>query len=163
MQTNMRKSPWGLNNTQHPISSKKTRKQERWFSPRKNTSVGILCQMASPETYMHITLYGLTRLYLEIYLYGIYVYIQRYTHTYTHTHKAMKIEAMSVKERKRKFFFPFFIRYFPHLHFQCYPKNPPYPPTPLPTHSHFLAPAFPCTGADKVCKSNGPLFPVMAD
>jgi hypothetical protein len=37
------------------------------------------------------------------------------------------------------------------------------PPTPLPTHSHFLALAFPCTGAYKVCKSNGPLFPVMAD
>jgi hypothetical protein len=37
------------------------------------------------------------------------------------------------------------------------------PTTPLPTHSHFLALAFPCTGAYKVCKSNGPLFPVMAD
>jgi hypothetical protein len=37
------------------------------------------------------------------------------------------------------------------------------PPTPLPTHSHFLALAFPCTGAYKVCMSNGPLFPVMAD
>jgi hypothetical protein len=36
------------------------------------------------------------------------------------------------------------------------------PPQPLPTHSHFLALAFPCTGAYKVCKSNGPLFPVMA-
>ena len=36
-------------------------------------------------------------------------------------------------------------------------------PTPLPTHSHFLALAFPCTGAYKVCLSNGPLFPVMAD
>jgi hypothetical protein len=35
--------------------------------------------------------------------------------------------------------------------------------TPLPTHSHFLALEFPCTGAYKVCKSNGPLFPVMAD
>jgi hypothetical protein len=23
----------------------------------------------------------------------------------------------------------FFIRYFPHLHFQCYPKRPPYSPT----------------------------------
>jgi hypothetical protein len=31
-----------------------------------------------------------------------------------------------------------FIRYFPHLHFQCYPKSLPYPPpTSLP--SHFLA------------------------
>jgi hypothetical protein len=36
-------------------------------------------------------------------------------------------------------------------------------PTPLPTHSHFLALAFFCTGAYKVCKSNGPLFPLMAD
>jgi hypothetical protein len=37
------------------------------------------------------------------------------------------------------------------------------PPTPLPTHSHFLALVFPCTEAYKVCVSNGPLFPVMAD
>jgi hypothetical protein len=37
------------------------------------------------------------------------------------------------------------------------------PPTPLPTHSHFLALAFPCTEAYKVCKTNGPLFPVMAN
>jgi hypothetical protein len=26
----------------------------------------------------------------------------------------------------------FLIRYFLHLHFQCYPKSPPYPPPPLP-------------------------------
>jgi hypothetical protein len=52
----------------------------------------------------------------------------------------------------------FSIRYFPHLHFQCYPKGPhTHPPNPLPTHSPFLALAFPCTGAYKVCKSNGPL------
>jgi hypothetical protein len=63
------------------------------------------------------------------------------------------------------FFFPFFIRYLAHLHFQCYTKSPPYPPTPtpLPTHSPFLALAFPCSGAYKVCVFNGPLFPVMAD
>jgi hypothetical protein len=36
-------------------------------------------------------------------------------------------------------------------------------PTPLPTHSPFLALAFPCTGAYKVCMTNGPLFSVMAD
>jgi hypothetical protein len=62
-------------------------------------------------------------------------------------------------------FFPFFIRYLAHLHFQCYTKSPPYPPTPnpLPTHSPFLALAFPCTGAYTVCKSKGPLFPVMDD
>ena len=61
--------------------------------------------------------------------------------------------------------FPFFIRYLAHLHFQCYTKSTPYPPTPtpLPTHSPFLALAFPCTEAYKVCVSNGPLFPVMAD
>jgi hypothetical protein len=66
---------------------------------------------------------------------------------------------------KSFFFFPFFIRYLAHLHFQCYTKSPPYPPTPtpLPTHSPFLALAFPCTGAYKVCMSNGPLLPVMAD
>jgi hypothetical protein len=46
------------------------------------------------------------------------------------------------------FFINIFIRYFPHLHFQCYPKSPPYPPpTPLLTHSHFLALAFPYTWA----------------
>jgi hypothetical protein len=27
----------------------------------------------------------------------------------------------------------YLIRYFPHLHFQCYPKSPPYPPPPLPS------------------------------
>jgi hypothetical protein len=63
------------------------------------------------------------------------------------------------------FFFFFFIRYLARLHFQCYTKSPLYPPTltPLPTHFPFLALAFPCTGAYKVCVSNGPLFPVMAD
>ena len=60
-------------------------------------------------------------------------------------------------------FFPsfFFNRYFLHLHFQCYPKSAPHAPPP--THSHFLALAFPCTEAYKVCKTKGPLFPVMAD
>jgi hypothetical protein len=52
------------------------------------------------------------------------------------------------------YFIYIFITYFPQLHFQCYPKSPPYPPpTPLPTHSHFLALALPCTGAYKVCMS----------
>jgi hypothetical protein len=36
-------------------------------------------------------------------------------------------------------------------------------PVALPTHSHFLALAFPCTGAYKVCNTKGPLFPMMAD
>jgi hypothetical protein len=55
-----------------------------------------------------------------------------------------------------------FIRYFLHLHFKYYPKSPP-DPTLLPTHSHFLALAFPSTEAYKVCKTKGPLFPMMAD
>jgi hypothetical protein len=58
------------------------------------------------------------------------------------------------------FNFFFFITYFPQLHFQCYPKSPPLPYPPIPI---FLALAFPCTGAYKVCLTNGPLFPVMAD
>jgi hypothetical protein len=59
----------------------------------------------------------------------------------------------------------FLIRYLFHLHFQCYTKSPPHapPPTPPPTHSHFLALVFSCTEADKVCTTNGPLFPLMTD
>jgi hypothetical protein len=37
------------------------------------------------------------------------------------------------------------------------------PPAPLPTHSHFLALALPCTGAYKICKTKRPLFLMMAD
>jgi hypothetical protein len=40
------------------------------------------------------------------------------------------------------------------------PFNLPLPCS-LPTHSHFLALAFPCTGAYKVCNTKGPLFPVI--
>jgi hypothetical protein len=41
--------------------------------------------------------------------------------------------------------------------FNAIPKVPhTHPPNPLPTHLPFLALAFPCTGAYKVCKSNGP-------
>jgi hypothetical protein len=58
----------------------------------------------------------------------------------------------------------FLIRYFLHLHFQCYPKSLPYPSPPhSPTYSQFLALAFPCTEAYKVCMTNGPLFPLMAN
>jgi hypothetical protein len=64
-------------------------------------------------------------------------------------------------------FFYFFIRYFLYLHFKCYPESPLYPSPALlpypPTHSHILALAFPCTGANKVCKTKGPLFQMMAD
>jgi hypothetical protein len=47
--------------------------------------------------------------------------------------------------------------------YNAMPKVPRSSPTPLPTHSHFLALAFPCTESYKVCVSNGPLFPVMAE
>jgi hypothetical protein len=56
--------------------------------------------------------------------------------------------------------FPIFIRYFLHLHFKCYPESPLYPPLPpLPTHSHFLALAVPCTEAYKDCKTKGASLP----
>jgi hypothetical protein len=52
-----------------------------------------------------------------------------------------------------------FIRYFLHLHFKCYPQSPLYPPpprpVPQPTHSHFLALAFPYTGAYDLRKTKG--------
>ena len=55
-----------------------------------------------------------------------------------------------------------------HLNFKCYPESSLYPlPTPhpahLPIHSYFLALAFPCNGAYKVCKTKGLLFPMMAN
>jgi hypothetical protein len=47
--------------------------------------------------------------------------------------------------------------------FNAIPKVPhTHPRSPLPTHFPFLALAFPCTGAYKVCKSNGTLFAVIA-
>jgi hypothetical protein len=57
------------------------------------------------------------------------------------------------------------IGYLFQLHFQCCPRSPSHtpPPTPLHTHSHFLALAFPCIEAYKVCTTNGPLFPLMAN
>jgi hypothetical protein len=45
------------------------------------------------------------------------------------------------------------------------PKVPyyiPYP-APPPTHFHFLAMAFPCSGEYKVCKTKESFFPVMAN
>jgi hypothetical protein len=56
----------------------------------------------------------------------------------------------------------FLLHIFLHYISNAIPKASHTPP-PLPTHSHFLALAFPCTGAYKVCVTNGPLFPVMAD
>jgi hypothetical protein len=55
-------------------------------------------------------------------------------------------------------FFHFYIIYFLHLHFKCYPESPLYPPTcPVPqhTHSHILALAFPCTRAYDLPQTKG--------
>jgi hypothetical protein len=66
--------------------------------------------------------------------------------------------------------YPFFFIYFLLDIFFIYISNAipkvPYmllPPCSPPTHSRFLALACPCTGAYKVCKTKGPLFPVMTD
>jgi hypothetical protein len=60
-------------------------------------------------------------------------------------------------------FFIFLLRIFLNYISNAIPEVPQtLCPTPQPTHSHFLALAIPCTGAYKVCKSNGPVFPVMA-
>jgi hypothetical protein len=61
------------------------------------------------------------------------------------------------------YFFSFLLGIFLIYISNAIPKVPhTFPSTPLPTHSPFLALAFHCTGAYKVCVSNGPLFPVMA-
>ena len=48
------------------------------------------------------------------------------------------------------FLFLFLIRYFLHLHFQCYPKSPPCPPPPpQPPPTPKWAPPTPVRGAKK--------------
>jgi hypothetical protein len=64
------------------------------------------------------------------------------------------------------FIYLFLIRYLFHLHFQCYSKSPPHPPPhplPHPPTPTFLALMFPCFEAYKICTTNGPIFPLMAD
>jgi hypothetical protein len=68
---------------------------------------------------------------------------------------AWRMESFLWKAKNSRVFL-FLIRYFLHL-------PPPPRPAPLPTHSHFLALLFSCTGAYKVCKTKGPLFPMMTD
>jgi hypothetical protein len=82
------------------------------------------------------------------------------------TQERLTVDTLDQRAQELFLLFLFFlIRYLFHLHFQCYPKSSPHAPqpTPPPTHSHFLALVFPCTEADKVCTTNGPLFPLMAD
>ena len=86
------------------------------------------------------------------------------SHCLRHSHISIVHKCLFCLVNKLWFFsqhFIFLIRYLFHLHFQCYPKSPPYPPPP--THSHFLVLAFPCTEAYKVCKTKGPLFPMVDD
>jgi hypothetical protein len=64
------------------------------------------------------------------------------------------------------FLFPIFYEVFSSFTFQMLSQKSHIPsphPSPLPTHSHFLALLFPCTRAYKVCKTKGPLFPVMVN
>jgi hypothetical protein len=82
-------------------------------------------------------------IYIYICIY-VYMYICIYIYIHIHTYILLGIFLIYISNAIPKV-----------------PHNPP--PTPLPTHSHFLALAYPCTGAYKVCMFNGPLFPVMAD
>jgi hypothetical protein len=75
--------------------------------------------------------------------------------------RVLGLKAWDTTARLGIFIFFFLIRNLFHLYFQCYPKSPL--PAPPPTNSHFLALVFPCNEADKVCSSNGALFPLMAD
>jgi hypothetical protein len=64
---------------------------------------------------------------------------------------------------ERVVLFIIIIRYFLYLHFKCCSRTFPVPslrPAPLPTHSYFLVLRFPSTGAYKLCKTKGPLFPI---
>jgi hypothetical protein len=55
----------------------------------------------------------------------------------THCEGTMFMKTNKYVIQKRFLFFSFFIRYFLHLHFQCYPKSSPHPPpTPSPPLPH---------------------------
>jgi hypothetical protein len=56
-------------------------------------------------------------------------------------------------------FFNIFIRYFPHLHFQCYPQSPPYPtPTPYSPTPTFWPWCIPVLGHIKFASPMGLSF-----
>jgi hypothetical protein len=64
------------------------------------------------------------------------------------------------------FFPPNFYEIFSSFTFQMLSQMSPIPslhPALLPTHSQFMALAFPFIGAYKVCNTKGPLFPMMAE
>jgi hypothetical protein len=115
----------------------------------------------------------------------------RHTHTYTHTHthtqewqrgstktpmdclhhtykilsanfQKLNYQKKIMKKMFRLLFFSFLLHIFLNYISNAISKVPhtlpplPYPPIPI-----FQGKTFPCTGAYKVCVSNGPLFPVM--
>jgi hypothetical protein len=53
----------------------------------------------------------------------------KHSDTYVRTKHIFLIPSRTNNNKKEGFvfFYYFFIRYFLHLHFQCYPKSPPYP------------------------------------
>jgi hypothetical protein len=80
----------------------------------------------------------------------------------------MQVSKKPKKRKKKKrvtdYFFQFLLGIFFIYTSNAIPKDPyTSTPAPLPTHSHFLALVFPCTGTYKVCKTKEPLFPMMAD
>jgi hypothetical protein len=75
----------------------------------------------------------------------------------------LKVSGVRLCLMRNLFIFIFLLGIFLVYIFNAIPKVPhTHPPNPLPTHSPILVLAFPCTGAYKVCVSNGPLFAVMA-
>jgi hypothetical protein len=68
-----------------------------------------------------------TKYYMMTQLYNALAYTQKILQHTTRTHAPLF---------NIFFFKKIFIGYFPHLHFQCYPKSPPYPRPPphSPTH-----------------------------
>jgi hypothetical protein len=61
------------------------------------------------------------------------------------------------------FLFIYFLKVLLDIFFIYISNAIPKVPYTLPIHSHFLALAFTCTEAYKICKTKGPLFPMMAN
>jgi hypothetical protein len=73
------------------------------------------------------------------------------------------ISKMKLTQMVDDFFFKFLLATFFIYISNAFPKVPHTPPPPALLPTHFLALAFPCTGAYKVCKTKGPLFPMKAE
>jgi hypothetical protein len=71
--------------------------------------------------------------------------------------------SIKAKFQNKIFFRFFFIRYFLHLHFKCYPESP-YTPLPCsPTHPLLLpGPSIPLYWGIEPSQDQGPLLPMMA-